>query len=75
MNIHGFKQNFKKAREMLNKKEESLREESKKRGQKKNYALIDNLEFQINSIKRGMRNIRDKIEELRNERKTKKKKI
>ena len=72
MNIHGYKNKLKKAREMLVKAKKRLEAESRK-GKKKN---SDNIEFEekrLKQVKDGMKNLREKIKKLKLEKKRGKK--
>lgn len=72
MNIHGYKNKLKKAREMLVKAKERLGVELRK-GKRKNQDKIEFEEERLKQIEDGMKNLKNKIKKLRLGRKNGKK--
>jgi len=69
MNIYGYKNKLKKAKDMLINTEQELSNEKRKRGRKRDYDLIENLTKIVKNIESGQQNLRNKIKILRQEKK------
>ena len=72
MNIYGLKLKLKKARDMLIYTEQDLSYEKRKRRKDKDYDEIERLTNLVKKIKLGRQNLRNKIENLKQERQKKK---
>jgi len=71
MNIWGYKNKLKKARDMLVNAEQELSDEKRKRGRRRDYDEIERLTNLIKNIQTGQQNLRNKIRILRQGRKKK----
>lgn len=72
-NIWGYKNKLKKSRDFLKHAEQKLNDEKRKKGMRRDDRKIEWWEKHIKDIKAGQQNLRDKIKNLKQVRKKKKK--